>query len=102
MLVLVGFLSAACGHLGSSLSQRELVVVFKPGTTDADREHVRSQCGSSAGVTLEPVGSQKLVAQRVYNVRYRIDHASDAELAKLLDCLSKQKSVEGYDIPEHA
>lgn len=102
MVALLGLFAAGCGHLASNLSERELVVVFKAGSTDADREQVRSQCGTSAGVKLEPVGSQKLAAQRVYNVRYRIDNASDAELAHLLDCLSKQKSVEGYDIPEHA
>ena len=80
---------------------REVVVVFKPGSTDADRERVRTECAdASPHASPVPVGPGTLKSSRVNNVRFRVDKADDAELAKLYSCLTKDPAVRGVTLPD--
>ena len=80
---------------------REVVVVFKPDSTTADRDRVRSECGDvSPHASPVPVGPGTLKSSRVNNVRFRVDKADDAELAKLYSCLTKDPSVRGVTLPD--
>jgi hypothetical protein len=81
--------------------KREVVVVFKPGSTPADRDRVRAACAdASPHASPEPVGPGTLKSSRVNDVRYRVDKADDSELAKLYTCLTKDPSVRGVNLPD--
>jgi hypothetical protein len=81
--------------------KREVVVVFKPGTTAADRDRVRAACADATPhASPEPVGPGTLKSSRVNDVRFRVDKADDAELAKLYACLTKDPAVRGVNLPD--
>ena len=92
-------LLAGCRQLGS-LSQQEVVVVFKSGATQADHARVYAACKGLDGIQPEPmVTESKYPATLQYNVRYRVDGASNYQLQQLYNCLAKDPSVAGYKPP---
>jgi hypothetical protein len=79
---------------------REVVVVFKPGTTEADRDRVRAECAdASPHASPVPQGPGTLKSSRLNNVRFRVDKADDTELTKLYNCLTKDPAVRGVSLP---
>ena len=81
---------------------REVVVVFKPGTTAADRDRVRSACATVAPhASPEPQGPGELKSSRLNDVRFRVDGADDRDLAQLYACLTKDPAVRGVRLPEN-
>jgi len=97
-------LLAGCGgKLTRGLSVQEVVVYFSPSATPAQHAEVLHECSGIPGTTPEPLpGPSAPLSSRVYDVRFRVDHASNQQLARLLSCLSSHKSqgVGGYDIPD--
>jgi hypothetical protein len=93
----LGWGVAGCGHLGASLRQREIVVRFSPGATPEQHRAVRAACDHFAGTTAEPLPTSTLASVRLSDVRFRVDDATDAQLAKLEACLSKFPFVAGID-----
>ena len=92
-------LLAGCRQLGS-LSQQEVVVVFKSGATQVDHARVYAACQGLDAIQPEPmVTESKYPATLQYNVRYRVDGASNYQLQQLYDCLAKDPSVAGYKPP---
>jgi hypothetical protein len=91
---------AGCRQL-DSLSRQEVVVVFKTGATQADHARVYAACQGLDGIEPEPmVTDSKYPATLEFNVRYRVDGASNYQLQKLYDCLAKYPSiVAGYKPP---
>lgn len=84
----------------ASLSLQEVVVVFKPDTTQADHARVYAECKNLPGISPEPmVTNSKYLATMQNNVRYRVDHASNYQLQQLYQCLGKDPSVAGYKPP---
>ena len=58
-----------------------------------------SACGMSRTRPLkEAVPTTHLASDNLYNVIYRVDKASNAQLARLESCLQKYPSVLGVDI----
>jgi hypothetical protein len=94
-----GVLLAATGcHATSGLSKEEVVVVFTQGATQADHTAVWKACQNLPGITEEPlVSTSKYKSTLLNNVRYRVDKASNYQLQQLDACLTKQKSVSGYN-----
>jgi len=79
---------------------QEVVVVFKSGATAADHARVYAECRAFPGVSPEPlVTKSKYAATLQNNVRYRVDHATNYQLAQLYACLGKDPSVIGYKPP---
>ncbi|HVT20870.1 MAG TPA: hypothetical protein VHE57_05740 [Mycobacteriales bacterium] len=84
-----------------ALSKREMVVHFDPAATSAQHKAALEACAHvTAAATPEPFRTTGPIASQVNNVRYRIDHADDRDLARLTTCLSKQPGVVGEDIPD--
>ena len=84
----------------ASLSVQEIVVVFKPDTTQVDHVRVYDACKALPGISPEPlVTDSKYLATLQNNVRYRVDHASNAQLQQLYKCLGNDPSVAGYKPP---
>jgi hypothetical protein len=92
---------AASGCNWGSLSKRELVVDFAPSATTAQRAAVLQACGHvSPEAKPEPFTTAGPAANQVSNVRFRIDHANDRDIAHLETCLGRQPGVRGDHIPD--
>jgi hypothetical protein len=86
-----------------ALSKREWVVIFKPGATQEQHKLVLTACSNIPHVDPEPMGNGQLVSELASNVRFRVDKASDADLAKLSQCFGQARFasfVKSYDEPD--
>ena len=76
--------------------RRELVVVFGPDATAARHAHALQACtGVAPNTSPEPIVPSSFSSSRLNNVRFRIDHANDRDVAQLQACLSRQPGVIG-------
>ena len=87
-----------CAKFDAAFGKQEAVVQFKNGTTTATRLKVRAACSHIPQARPEALPSTHLASDNLYNVIYRVDNASDAQLARLEQCLQKYPSVLGVDI----
>jgi len=90
--------AAGCAKFDAALGEQEAVVAFKDGTPNATRLKVRAACSHVPQAFPEPLPTDHMASDLLNDVRYRVDHASDADLARLQVCLQKFPSVEGVDI----
>jgi hypothetical protein len=84
----------------ANLSKVEWVVIFKPGATQAQHRVVLDSCSNIPHVDPEPLGTGTLESEQLSNVRFRVDNATDADLAKLSVCLEQPQFatiVQSYD-----
>ena len=93
-LVLAG---AGCASFDRTFGQQEAVVQFQPQTPNSVRLKVRAACSHVPQATPEPLPTGHLASDLAYGVRYRVDNASDGDLAKLQQCLQRFPSVVGID-----
>lgn len=99
--ITVGAIVGVSGCNTSALTKQEVVVYFTANATEAEHVAALHACAHSApDVTAEPIINSTLPANEVGNVRFRVDHADDKDIALLTECLHKQPGVEGYDIPD--
>ncbi|HVV75956.1 MAG TPA: hypothetical protein VHC43_07955 [Mycobacteriales bacterium] len=92
---------AVSGCNASALSKRELVVYFSPSATTAQHHAALIACSHvSSEAKPEPFVTTGPAADQVGDVRFRIDHASDRDIAHLETCLTKQPGVQGDQIPD--
>src|ERR1700690_3280556 len=74
----------------ASLSRQEIVVQFTTGATAADHARVWALCEHITNVDPEPlVTKSKYPATLLYNVRFRVDHATNLQLQQLFNCLKQ-------------
>ncbi|HEY5050119.1 MAG TPA: hypothetical protein VII50_04405 [Acidothermaceae bacterium] len=96
------FALAGCRQT-ASLSKQEIVVQFTTDATAADHARVWALCQHIDNVDPEPlVTKSKYPATLLYNVRFRVDHASNLELQQLFDCLKQDPTVSGYNTGDSA
>jgi hypothetical protein len=86
---------AGCAQFDAALGQRQAVVSFRTGTPVPQRLVVRSTCAKVPAVTAQPLPSDLSSPYALQQLTFRIDHASDAEVAQLEKCLAKFPSVTG-------
>lgn len=98
--VLVGATLLSGCKYSDALSKRELVVVFEPHATQDQHRLVLASCGDITDAVPEAMGDGKLESELMSNVRFRIDHASDANLGRLLTCIKQFPFVLTTDIPD--
>jgi hypothetical protein len=94
--------SAGCSSFDATFGQREAVVQFRPQTSTAVRLKVRAACSHLPRATPEPLPTDHLASDLSSDVRYRVDSASDGDLARLQKCLQKYPSVVGIDFTSPA
>jgi hypothetical protein len=99
--------AAMCGLAGvsgcnsSALSKQELVVYFAQSASAAEHDAALRACAhATPAATPEPIATTSLPSNSVGDVRFRIDHADDKDLAVLTECLAKQPGVTGVDVPD--
>jgi hypothetical protein len=85
----------------ASLSQREVVVVFGQDSTPAQHRAARDACSGFENASPEPLPtSSRYASERLSDVRFRVDKASDGQINDLYTCLRKQPGVVGVNIPD--
>jgi hypothetical protein len=96
-----GAVVAIGGCNDAALTKVEMVVYFYPNTPEADHYAALKACSHVSPQDVpEPIEKSALASNEVGDVRFRIDHANDKELAELTECLNKQAGVEGVDTPD--
>ncbi len=91
---------SGCAKFDAAMSQQEAVVTFSHGTTQATMLKVRDACGKVPGATPEAIPTSINGTSGTYDVRFRVDQASDADIARLSKCLSQFKSVQGINLEQ--
>jgi len=91
---------AGCSQFDKALGQREAVVTFRPGTPVSQRLAVRSTCVKVHAVTAPPLPSDLSSPYALQQLTFRIDHASDADVARLETCLEKFPGVAGVTLQD--
>lgn len=100
VLLAGGLLTAltGCAKFDAALGRQEAVVQFKDGTPNTTRLHVRAACSHIPQATPEALPTDHKASDLLYDVIYRVDNASNAQIAELERCLQKYPSVAGIDI----
>jgi hypothetical protein len=89
-----------CSQFDKALGQQQALVSFKDGTPVAVRLHVRAACDKLPNVTAAPIPTSVPLSSALSEVVYRVDNASNADLARLNECLAKFPSVQGMNIQD--
>ena len=91
---------AGCSQFNEALGQRQAIVSFRPDTPLSQRLAVRSTCTKVPAVTAPPLPSDLNSPYALQQLIFRIDHASDADIAKLEVCLAKFPTVAGVSLQD--
>src|SRR5437899_212789 len=89
--------AAGCASFDATFGKQEAVVRFRPHTAEAVQLKVRAACSHLPRARPEPVPTDPVAAGSGYEVRYRVDSASDADLARLQQCLQRFPAVVGIE-----
>ena len=103
-LVLVLLAGAAaltgCSRFDAALGQRKAIVSFRAGTPVSQRLAVRSTCAKVPAVTAQPLPSDVNSPYALQQVTFQVNHASDADVARLETCLAKFPAVVGITLQD--
>ena len=100
VIVAVAAVLAGCSRFDAALGQRQAIVSFQPGTPVSQRLAVRSTCGKVPAVTAPPLPSDLNSPYALQTLTFRIDHASDADVARLETCLARFPGVAGVTLQD--
>jgi hypothetical protein len=89
-----------CSQFNKALGQQQALVSFKDGTPVSVRLQVRAACAKLPNVTAAPIPTGVPLASAVSVVVYQVNKASDADIARLSECLTKFPSVNGMNIQD--
>jgi hypothetical protein len=89
-----------CASMDKALGQQQAIVTFKDGTPNSVRLQVRAACGKLPNVTPSPLPSGVPQSVSLSQVVYEVDHASNADKARLQECLAQHPSVQGLDFQD--
>lgn len=92
--------ASGCASFDKTFGQQEIVVQFKAQTPNAARLAIRKVCSHIPSATPEPLPSHASVAGLPYDVRYQVGKASDADVARLQQCLEKFPAVTGVNFED--
>ena len=91
---------AGCSQFDAALGQRQAVVTFRPDTPVSQRLAVRSACARVPEVKAPPVPSDLNSPYALQQLTFRIDHATNADVARLEKCLASFPSVVGVTLQD--
>ena len=90
-----------CAQFDKALGQQQALVSFKDGTPVSVRLQVRAACAKLPNVSAAPIPAGVPLASAVSEIIYQISqNASDADIARLQECLTKFPSVQGMDLQD--
>lgn len=97
-LALLAAATAGCASFNAALGKQEAVVHFQPQTPVAAMLKVRTACSHVPSAKPEKLPAHMTALAAGYGIRYLVTGASDAEVARLEQCLGRFKSVTGVEI----
>jgi hypothetical protein len=92
--------ATGCASLDKALGQQQAIVTFQDGTSIATRLQVRAACGKLPNVSPAPLPSGIPLRESLDQVVYQVNNASDADEARLQECLAKYPSVLGLNFSD--
>lgn len=98
--VALAALLAGCSQFDAALGQRQAIVSFRPNTPLSQRLTVRSACAKAPAVKAQPLPSDLNTPYALQQVTFRVDHASNADIARLEKCLAKFPAVVGVTLQD--
>jgi hypothetical protein len=97
--VAAAILLGGCAGMGSALGQQWVVVQLASNTSLATARHVTAACAHASGLRAEPVKPTS-PGRVVGSVRFISTQATDADMAKLQQCLQRFPAVQGLTMTE--
>jgi hypothetical protein len=91
---------AGCSQFDAALGQRQAVVAFRAGTPVSQRLAVRSACAKVPAVAAQPLPSDLNSPYALQQLTFQINHATDADVARLEKCLAKFPAVVGITLQD--
>jgi hypothetical protein len=92
---------AGCAKFDAALGQQQAIVSFRDGTPLAQKLTVRTSCAKAPDVVAAPLPPNlNSSPYALEQVTYQIDKASDADVARLQECLTKFPSVVGVTLQD--
>ena len=88
-------LAAGCASFDKAFGKQEAVVVFRNNTPASTMLKVRASCSHLPAATPERIPPHPPAVQMQDDIRYLVSNASDADLARLQQCLQHFPSVVG-------
>jgi hypothetical protein len=90
--------AGGCASFDRAFGKREAVVQFQPNTPAAEMLKVRAACSHLAAAKPAPIPRHGLKVQLPDDIRYEVSQASDAQIARLTQCLDRFPSVTGVEL----
>ena len=91
---------AGCSQFDAALGQRQAVVTFRAGTSVLQRLAVRSACAKVPAVAAQPLPPDLNSPYALHQLIFQINHATDADVARLEKCLAKFPAVVGVTLQD--
>jgi hypothetical protein len=91
---------AGCSQFDAALGQRQAIVTFQAHTPVSQRLAVRSACAKVPAVAAQPLPSDLSSPYALQQLTFQISHATDADVARLEECLAKFPSVAGVTLQD--
>jgi hypothetical protein len=90
--------AAGCAAFNRTFGKQEAVVQFQPNTPASLMLKARAACSHLPGAYPEPIPKHVLAIDLPDDIRYEIGSATDAQVARLTQCLQRFPSVTGIDL----
>ena len=100
LILLAAAALAGCSQFDKALGQRQAVVSFRTGTPLSQRLTVRSTCAKVPAVRAQPLPSDLSSPYALQQLTFRIDHATDTDVARLETCLEQFPGVAGVTLQD--
>jgi hypothetical protein len=92
---------AGCARFDAALGQQQAIVSFRDNTPVSQKLVVRAACAKVPAVVAQPLPSD-LHSQpyALQQLTYQVNKASDADVARLEECLAKFPAVAGVTLQD--
>ncbi len=91
---------ASCAKFDAALGQQQAIVSFRDNTPVSQKLAVRATCAKVPAVTAQPLPSDLNSPYALQQLTYQVNHASDADVARLEECLAKFPAVAGVTLQD--
>ncbi len=91
-----------CAQFDKALGQEQALVSFKDGTPVSVRLQIRAACAKVPDISAAPIPSGVPLSSAVDEIVFQVTNASDADIARLSECLAKYPSVQNIDLQDES
>ena len=91
---------AGCAKFDAALGQQQAIVSFRDNTPVSQKLVVRATCAKVPAVVAQPLPSDLTSPYALQQLTYQVNKASDADVARLEECLAKFPAVAGVTLQD--